>query len=124
MKTAMTLALAAAVLVATPALANTHEGMKDGKNWEAKWEAKMDSHIKKLDDNGDGRISRAEMSRHGDIMFDEADANKDGDLSRAEITAAKQKEYGDMGWKQEPNPKGSTSTEKTNTQRNPDSNNN
>lgn len=43
--------------------------------------------IKKMDRNGDGKVSAAEHAAGAQAMFDEADTNKDGNLSKAEKAA-------------------------------------
>lgn len=46
-----------------------------------------DEEFRKLDLNGDGRVSLAEAAGHAEIVtkFDKADRNKDGKLSRVEF---------------------------------------
>ena len=43
--------------------------------------------VKKMDRDGDGRVSAAEHAAGTQAMFDEADTNKDGNLSTAERAA-------------------------------------
>ncbi len=47
-----------------------------------------DSTFKKLDTNGDGRISQAEAAADSTIVFSTADANGDGYLDSAEWKAS------------------------------------
>lgn len=47
-----------------------------------------DSHFKKMDANGDGRISRAEHAAAAKQMFTQCDANHDGEVTAAEMDAA------------------------------------
>ena len=47
-----------------------------------------DQHFKKMDTNGDGKISRAEHAAGAKQMFTECDANKDGVVTAAEMDAA------------------------------------
>lgn len=43
--------------------------------------------LAELDLDGDDRVSRAEFSNHGRLLFGKADSNNDGFVSRAEIAA-------------------------------------
>ena len=54
-------------------------------------EAKAGAHFKKLDTDGDGRISRAEAQASPRLAqhFDEIDANKDGFITPDELAAAR-----------------------------------
>ena len=47
-----------------------------------------DKHFKKMDANGDGKITRAEHAAGAKQMFAECDANKDGVVTAAEMDAA------------------------------------
>lgn len=50
-------------------------------------QADKDEEFRKLDLNGDGRVSLAEAAGHAEVVtkFDKADRNKDGQLSRVEF---------------------------------------
>ena len=86
MKTAFT-ALAMIMMLSTmPAMAHDID-------------AKTDYYMKKIDTNGDGKISKDEHQAFGDKMFTEADTNGDGFISRDELKAAKQKEHDEMAAK-------------------------
>lgn len=76
-KIALTAALAA-FLMATPAMANTHD--KDGKRGHP---------LMMMDTNKDGAISRAEFDAHSNDKFAKMDKNKDGTISKDEIDAMK-----------------------------------
>jgi hypothetical protein len=82
MKTALIAALAGvfAVTAAAPSFA-----AKD----PAKKEKRINRMIKRADLNGDGKISRSEMSRGISVTFVALDANRDGSLNSAEIANAK-----------------------------------
>ncbi|WP_430401713.1 EF-hand domain-containing protein [Hyphomonas sp.] len=71
---------AAAIVVAVPfaAQAERGHGWHDGSRGE---------HMKAVDTNGDGDITREEVDAFRATMFNAADANKDGSLSLAEMTA-------------------------------------
>jgi len=47
-----------------------------------------DKHFKKMDADGDGRITRAEHAVGAKLMFTECDANRDGVVTAAEMDAA------------------------------------
>jgi Ca2+-binding EF-hand superfamily protein len=47
-----------------------------------------DKHFKKMDTNGDGKISRAEHATGAKQMFAQCDVNKDGVVTAAEMDAA------------------------------------
>lgn len=47
-----------------------------------------DTHFKKMDANGDGKISRAEHAAGAKQMFALCDANRDGTVNAAEMDAA------------------------------------
>lgn len=53
--------------------------------WAAR--ADKDEEFRKLDLNGDGRVSLAEAAGHAEVVtkFDKADRDKDGQLSRVEF---------------------------------------
>jgi hypothetical protein len=85
MKSRIAILTLAAVLAATPVLAN-----------EANVEAKAQHYLNKIDTNKDSQISKAEHDAFGDSMFSEADTNKDNQISLSELTAAKKKEKEEM----------------------------
>ena len=78
--TLATLIGAAAIVIAVPfaAQAERGHGRHDGSRGE---------HMKAMDTNGDGDISKAEIEAFRTTMFNEVDANKDGSLSLPEMTA-------------------------------------
>jgi Ca2+-binding EF-hand superfamily protein len=47
-----------------------------------------DHHFKKMDTNGDGKVTRAEHAAGAKQMFTECDVNKDGVVTAAEMDAA------------------------------------
>lgn len=53
--------------------------------------------LKRLDTDGDGKVSRAEALAKATARFDLADANKDGFLTREEMAAARQAHRGPRG---------------------------
>lgn len=55
----------------------------------AKKEKRINRMIKRADLNGDGKISRSEMSRGIAVTFAKVDTNGDGALSTAEISGAR-----------------------------------
>jgi Ca2+-binding EF-hand superfamily protein len=84
------LALAASAACSQPAPPDTHQGMTLDRYLD-----RQTSRIMAADIDGDGRISRAEMSgmdmkggRDPTRFFDRMDANHDGYLDKAEIQAA------------------------------------
>lgn len=52
---------------------------------------RIDQVIRAMDENGDGRISRAEMVEGPSPLFDRADVNNDGRLDGAEVAAARKR---------------------------------
>ena len=78
--TLATLIGAAAIVIAVPFAAQAERGFgrHDGSHGE---------HMKAVDTNGDGDISKEEVEAFRATMFNAADANKDGSLSLAEMTA-------------------------------------
>lgn len=76
----------AAMLAATTASANDHEGKlpPQGGAPHGKMHGGM---FKETDSNGDGGIDKAEWQAKGDRMFAEIDANKDGKISHDEMKA-------------------------------------
>jgi len=77
-------------LVSVPAFANTADKS------DAEIRAKVQEHIKTIDTNADGSISKAEHDAASDRMFSEADTNKDGQLSLDEMVAKKQSKKAKM----------------------------
>lgn len=82
-------------------LLNKYDTNKDGKLDDKERAAIRADHFKKLDKDGDGKISRAEFpaameaareqekQEHMLAMFDKMDANKDGIVTQAEFDAFK-----------------------------------
>jgi len=56
---------------------------------------KMKRHFEEADQNGDGKVTRAELEAASAARFKAADANGDGLLSADELTAMKSKHHGD-----------------------------
>ncbi len=85
MKKLTALALAAAFSLTSAAALADHHGDKMGKKGEGHHGQKFE----KIDTDGDGFLTRAEMEAYHkqklDKMFEKADANKDGKLSREEL---------------------------------------
>ena len=77
------LALLALSLMATPALAEHHEGQHGGDK-----DGRHKAMMAKVDTDKDGKISRAEFQARGEQMFKEADANGDGFITPEEGKAA------------------------------------
>ncbi len=69
--------LGAAALLATGGIAYAQAGHGDGAR----------GHMAKVDANGDGQITRAEMMASVDTMFAKGDANKDGKIDKADRAA-------------------------------------
>ncbi|PZP53219.1 MAG: hypothetical protein DI586_11310 [Micavibrio aeruginosavorus] len=80
--------VAALTLVATPALAEHHEGDK-----AEMMKMKVDKKFVEADTNSDGMISKAEHDAKAEKMFTETDTNSDGSLSKDEVTAGMKKEW-------------------------------
>lgn len=74
--------------IAMPAFANMDHGDKSDM---------MEKHVshmfKKIDTNGDGKISKAEHDAWANKMFTDADTNKDGYVTKDEMMAMKKKEW-------------------------------
>lgn len=103
-----------AALLAVPALAIQHEGMKghgmQGPQTRAQVQAMVQQHFALIDANRDGAVTQAEFDagkqkmqaereamrakRHAE-HFTRMDANKDGQLSRAEFDAAHAQRMGE-----------------------------
>ncbi|MBL8774173.1 MAG: hypothetical protein JNK30_22485 [Phenylobacterium sp.] len=95
------LALAAALLAATPAAAQPMglaglDGDRDGRITRAEYRSGFVGESMKFDRNGDGRVTRGELPALArlpgakgivDRVFRGNDADGDGALSRAELTA-------------------------------------
>lgn len=78
MKKSLTVAMLSAVLFATPALAEHHEGGHEGgKRHHGKF-------FEKVDTDKDGKISKAEHQAKSDEMFTKMDADKDGFVTKEE----------------------------------------
>lgn len=75
-----TLIGAAAIVIALPLAAQAEPG-------QGRHDASRGGHMKAVDTNGDGDISRDEVEAFRAAMFNAADTNKDGSLSLAEMTA-------------------------------------
>ena len=78
-----------AMLTATAAFANDHDGKMLPQGGEHG--AKHGKMFKETDGNGDGNIDKAEWQAKGDKMFAEVDANKDGKISQDEMKAHHEK---------------------------------
>jgi Ca2+-binding EF-hand superfamily protein len=75
-----------------------HEGQVTAEELRAFHEKRQAERWKKLDTDGDGRISRAEAQANAPRLFehfDEIDANKDGFLSADELRAAMMRHHRD-----------------------------
>ena len=57
----------------------------------------VDKHIKMMDTNGDGLISKEEHEEGAEKMFKDADANGDNMVSKQEMMDKKMKDMKDMG---------------------------
>ncbi len=77
-----------AVAIATPALAAMDDGKKSGHMQD-----KADYMFKRVDTNGDGKITKTEHDAFANKMFTDADTNKDGSISMEEMRAHKKKEW-------------------------------
>lgn len=55
----------------------------------AKIRERIESRIAAFDQNGDGKVTRAEFTGGPTILFDRADANQDGLVTRAELNAVR-----------------------------------
>lgn len=80
-----------ATAFAAPAFAAT--GTAHSGKMHHHMEEKIDEMFKKMDTNGDGKVSKAEFDAHKDAMFADADTNKDGMLSEEELRAHKKKKW-------------------------------
>ncbi|MFZ4125224.1 MAG: hypothetical protein ACOYJ2_04035, partial [Rickettsiales bacterium] len=76
MKKSTTVAILSAVLFATPAFAEMHEGGPKGPGGH---HGKM---MEKIDTDKDGKVSKAEHLAHADQKFTEMDTNKDGFVTK------------------------------------------
>lgn len=70
------------------------DGVLDKSDWEAKRAAcesgaTLCGPLAKMDENKDGRVSKAEFMDKPRPMFERVDANKDGVIDQAEMAAAK-----------------------------------
>ncbi len=57
----------------------------------------VDKHMKMMDTNGDGMISKEEHEEGAEKMFKMADTNNDGMVSKQEMMDMKMKEMKDIG---------------------------
>lgn len=88
-KTAVAGLVAALVLTATGAFAaGTGDCMKDGAHHRGMHHGGMRHSFEEIDLNGDGEVTREEMTRHRQARFASADTDGDGKLSPAEMEAA------------------------------------
>lgn len=78
-------ALGAAILAGTAAQ-GIAQGMGMGMGDDMRGEGMRPS-FEELDADADGKVTRAEMQRHGQARFEAADSDGDGKLSRAELEA-------------------------------------
>ena len=90
-KSMMVAAVLAVVAVAGPALAH-------GKRGGEYHDLRRDHMIKKFDQDGDGRLSRAERTAAVQAVFKAADSDGDGGLSLAEWEAYREKRL--AAWRQ------------------------
>lgn len=82
MKKILGISIIATVLGSSIALAEGPDGGAGGR------EARHAKHFEKLDQNGDGKLTRDEFSAARAAHFDELDANRDGKLTPEERKAA------------------------------------
>jgi len=95
-KSSLIVALSAASLVSSVALAQTYGGTTSTKPESAKPEATKPAtqsetfSMAQLDKNKDGAVDKQEAKASPKLasMFDKADTNKDGKLDAAELSAA------------------------------------
>lgn len=83
------MSVAAAALVALPALANMQHD-DEVKAW-------TDSYFQAVDTEGNGYITKDEFMNHAEKRFTEMDADNDGNLSKEEVMNFKMKEHDE--WK-------------------------
>ncbi len=90
-KTAIMTTAIAAICISSPVFADMPKADMD-------MQMKMMTEycMKKADMNGDGMLSKAEMTAYGDKMFMSADTNTDAMLSMDEMMTAKSKEHQEM----------------------------
>jgi Ca2+-binding EF-hand superfamily protein len=86
-----------AAFIAAPVMADDHyDMMKNEADDSAHMAAKAGYIFKKLDTDGDGKITQAEYATYADSMFTAADTNGDGVVTLDELKALKKKEHDEM----------------------------
>jgi Ca2+-binding EF-hand superfamily protein len=83
----MNLAIALAMLAATPAFAVKHQTTTAQSGWSPSQRAQFDQQFARFDQNGDGLITRNEFPLDA-AMFNQLDLNRDGLITRNEIEQA------------------------------------
>ena len=95
--TALALALGAAAYAAPGAMKHGPDANGDGTLTRAEVSAKVAQRFAKADANGDGVLNEADKTARTGQMFDKMDTDKNGSISRAEFTAAHSAMGGEHG---------------------------
>ena len=95
--TALALALGAAAYAAPGAMKHGPDANGDGTLTRAEVSAKVAQRFAKADANGDGVLNEADKAARTGQMFDKMDTDKNGAINRAEFTAAHSAMGGEHG---------------------------
>ena len=95
--TAVALALGAAAFAAPGAMRHGPDANGDGTLTRAEVSAQVTERFAKADANGDGVLNEADKAARTGQMFDKMDTDKNGSISRAEFTAAHSAMGGEHG---------------------------